>query len=81
MRPATRPETTAPATKAASEVSVAETEKPARPGRGAAQQHHVAGHVGDEDMAEAEITDRVDHPADQGQQDERREHLRGVFAV
>jgi hypothetical protein len=32
-------------------------------------------------MTEAEVTDRVDHAADQRQRYERPDHLPGVFAV
>ena len=49
------------------------TTGPVGTGQTQADEHDVAGHDGDEDLAEAEQADRVHDAGDDGQDDERRQ--------
>ena len=55
-----RPPAAAPHRNAASATSDAGTDSPPAPASANAEEHHVAGHVGDEHVPEREVADRVD---------------------
>ena len=42
-------------------------EKPGAPDEGKAQEHHVPGHVGDEDVPEHQVAERIDQAGDHRQ--------------
>ena len=47
-------------------------EKPVAPASRESQEHHVAGHVGDEDMTEQQVAERVHEARDQCQPEQQR---------
>ena len=49
------------------------------PGEAEPEEHHVAGHVGDEHVAELEVADRIDEPGDGGEG--QKQHGQGGTAA
>ena len=46
--------------------------EPVHAGQREREEHHVAGHVGHEDVPEDQVAERVDQPGDRGQRDQQR---------